>query len=840
MRSFRTPRSGSLTSGFDMSVASLRRASERRAEHLLGDLLEAQGWDGRQPPAGDVLLQHEYRAFPDLAGLLNDAGKSGAGAGVPDAIVVDRDTGAPFAVIEVKAFAGEIGKAVREAQDYARALRVDRWRPLAIGLAGTSSDEFELVVTKNIREEWREITYDGRPIGWIPTRIDLETIIAAGDLLEIRPSVPPLETLAARAGEINRLLREARIKDEYRPAVVAATMLSLWHSRGEIRRDPRYILQDINLSCREAFFKAGKPEFGKSLGVDEANNKLKTKARRIATILERLNVTVLTAEHDYLGQLYETFFRYTGGNTIGQYFTPRHVARMMADVCGVTRDDTVLDPACGTGGFLIACMDRISTRHRLSRTETVDIVRKNFIGFENEPITAALCVANMILRGDGSTRVAKADCLATPEYPYETATVALTNPPFPHAKTDTPVETFVSRALDGLKQRGKLAIVLPMSLLAKRDKGAWRRRILADNSLLAVCQLPDDLFQPFAAVTTAFAVIEKGVPHDPGRKTVFVRLNEDGMTLRKGVRVPAATQPNRIPETVDVILNRSCVPSLSGSASVKDKDEWAPGAYIPSAPADDRSLMTNIDAHLRRLASFYTRYAREIVAQRRAVESGDPVVGAYRDMISRQRLSNAQSLPAEPGTIGGMFEIFYGMKELRSREGVAPGASLVVSPTEAYNGCYGWLEFPELIEPPFVTVAQTGSIGEAFVQLEPCAVNDDCLVLLPRTGKNPDIADLVLAAACIRLEKWRFAYGRKLTPSRVAAFPVHDGRGVREWIEEKLRDLEEVVEASLTPYYVDDDRDAAVARDRLAEIYREPAALVSGNELEARIDELIA
>ena len=94
----------------------------------------------------------------------------------------------------------------------------------------------------------------------------------------------------------------------------------------------------------------------KSLHVDEANEKLAVKARRIISILERLNVSVLTAEHDYLGQLYETFFRYAGGNTIGQYFTPRHVASLCADMLEVCRDDIVLDPTCGTGGFLIEAL----------------------------------------------------------------------------------------------------------------------------------------------------------------------------------------------------------------------------------------------------------------------------------------------------------------------------------------------------------------------------------------------------------------------------------------------------------------------------------------------------
>ena len=182
-------------------------------------------------------------------------------------------------------------------------------------------------------------------------------------------------------------------------------MLALWQSRGNLRKDPGNILADINAACKQAFWKAGKPDLANSLLVDEANERLAVKARRIVSILERLNVSVLTAEHDYLGQLYETFFRYAGGNTIGQYFTPRHVASFCAEIVGVTQEDVTLDPTCGTGGFLIAAMERMQREGQISRSEMVKLVSTRLIGFDDEPMTAALCVANMILRGDGSSSV---------------------------------------------------------------------------------------------------------------------------------------------------------------------------------------------------------------------------------------------------------------------------------------------------------------------------------------------------------------------------------------------------------------------------------------------------
>ncbi len=812
-----------------MGSGTIRSVSERRSELLLNDLLVSQGWDLRRPPQGDLVLQHEYRAFPELAEALMKASKKGEGSGIPEAILIDHSSSKPLAVIEAKRAVAEADKAIAEAQMYASAMFDFGWNPLAIGLAGTSDEEFSLHVSKrNKSGKWEPVTYEGYPIGWIPTRADLERVATPSGPRDIRPTVPPLEVLAARADELNRLLREARIKDEYRPAVVAAVMLALWFSKGEIRRDPGYILRDINGSCRDAFVKAGKPDLAKSLRVDEANDKLKEKVRRVATILERLNVTVLTAEHDYLGQLYETFFRYTGGNSIGQYFTPRHITRMMADVCEVTKDDIVLDPTCGTGGFLVACMDRIIRTHHVSRAQMVGIVKKNLIGFEDEPVTAALCVANMILRGDGSTGVRKADCFKSPEYPVGKATVILMNPPFPHEKTDTPVESLIDRALEGLRDRGKLAVIMPTGLLVKPGTQKWRNKILRHHSLLAVCQLPDELFQPFASATTSFIVIEKGVAHSPKRKTIFVRLHHDGLSLHKGARIERG--PNQIHEAIDAILNKTVVPGFSGTAHVTEGMEWAAGAYIESAPPEEKELSEATDVLLRRLASFYTRYAPEVIAQRRAIASDEIKQVIYRDVVSEQKRKNAEEITGPGDTIGGRFDIYYGLGEIESRDGIPPGRTLIISPTEEYNGCYGWLEFHTVLQPPFITVARTGSIGETFVHLEPCAPNSDCLVLLPRSEEWASIPQLFLAASCIRLEKWRYNYGRKITPKRLSSVKLPRSPGLLKTVATLFDKFRGVIAASLAPYQTEDENDIEISRIRLAEV--RDGHIIRGDELE--------
>lgn len=751
---------------------TLAGISERRTEDLAQELLRINGWQIAKPPKGQVIRQNEYKGHPALESIFAGQSKSGAGDAYPDFLAVDEGL-RPIMVVETKSEDKSIDAAIEEACHYGDACRNSGNPVVAIGVAGQESSVLEIRVRKYVNGKWEPVTYQQRPIEWVPRPGDVDLLLASTDAVDLEPSVPDRKVLAEKADLLNRILREAKVRDEKRPAYIGAFMLALWQSKGQLRRSPQYVLGDVNRAAEEAFAKGGKEKLAKSLRIDEANQKLASTAWQIISELILLNVVSASFAHDYLGQLYEEFFRYTGGNTIGQYFTPRHITQFMADLCETQPDDRVIDPACGTGGFLIAAIERAQRVGKVSYERAVEIVRDNLIGYESEPVTAALCVANMILRGDGKTGIQNADTLTAKDFPVGNCQVALMNPPFPHKKTDTPSERFVERALEALDKRGRLAVILPTSLLAKNNAASkrWRQKILKANTLRAVCSLPDELFEPYASTHTCIVLLEKGVAHDPAKTTVFARIAHDGLRLRKGVRVEKEDELNQLPLAVDAILNHRASRGFVGLASVSAGGEWFPGGYIESAVASEADVLDNVDQLLRRLTAFYGRYAREIVVQRALVDSGELVPQPYRDLLSTARKKNSENLQRNKGTIGAHFDLYYGQKALHSREGIAPGSSLVISPTEAYNGCYGWLEFSELISPSFVTVAQTGSIGEAFVQVEPCAVNDDCLILLPRDTGSSSMAHLFVAAATIRSEKWRFNYGRKLTPSRIADFP---------------------------------------------------------------------
>jgi len=741
----------------------------------------------------------EYRSYPHLLDALKGKGKQGRGGDAyPDFLVVSIDGMRPLIVGETKADETHINKAADEAAEIYGEAFFERGMPvLAAGIAGNDRSNIAVVVKKRGKRDWKPIEYRDNPIQWLPTPSETDLLLSDDQLFELDPRVPSQEILAKHGEEINRIFRQCKIKDEFRPAVIGAFMLALWQSKGRIRMDAEHILEDINNECRKAFKKADKNRLAESILVPEANDKLASEAPRIVYLLRLLNITTLTAEHDYLGQLYESFFRFTGGNTIGQYFTPRHITKFMTDVIAVGHSDFVIDPACGTGGFLVSSLYRMIGNRHPTHSQIAKHVSQHLRGFESEPITAALCVANMILRGDGNTGIVNGDCFTDKAFPYGKATVALGNPPFPHKQTDDPSEKFVNRALEALQTRGQLAFIVPASLLVKSEKKEWREKILGENSLKGVITLPDELFQPYAATTTAIVIIEKGVPHRNNTTTFFCRITNDGYRIRKNVRVE---QPGEeLSKAVHAFHEGLSIPGFCNREHC-GSEEWSPGEFIKAAMPTKTELRAQVDLLFRNQTAFCSLHAHELIEFRKWLQAGKLKATPYQSLTFRESViadSNTRS-------IGDKFDIFYGQRDLHSKENLVEGKSLIISSSGTDNGCYGFFNYESLIQPPFVTVQSTGSIGEAFVQTWPCGVTDDCLLLIPK--KNATVEELYLVAAILRLEKWRFNYGRKITPKRISQFLLPNDKNLSAWIRERIVVTARIQEEILASHYQDDFR----------------------------------
>ncbi len=121
--------------------------------------------------------------------------------------------------------------------------------------------------------------------------------------------------------------------------------------------------------------------------------------------------------------------------------------------------------------------------------------------------------------------------------------------------------------------------------------------------------------------------------------------------------------------------------------------------------------------------------------------------------------------------IGDFFNAEYGQRELTSKSNINKGKNIVISSQGIDNGCYGFFDFPTKYSQNIITVPRTGSIGESFVQEYNFSATDDLIILIPK--KKFDIEFLYYVSSIIRLEKWRFNYGRKITPLRLLAIKLN-------------------------------------------------------------------
>lgn len=229
-------------------------------------------------------------------------------------------------------------------------------------------------------------------------------------------------------------------------------------------------------------------------------------------------------------------------------------------------------------------------------------------------------------------------------------------------------------------------------------------------------------------------------------------------------------------------------------------DEWSEGMNAGSGASGERELRRSVNMQLRRIVSFYTRYPAEVVAQRQAIARGEITLHDGRDLLSPTDFKTAAKAPSREGTIGATFDFRHGMKGLDRREGAESGKTPLVLATKGFNGTRGWIDSPAALTPSFLTVARTGGVGDAFVQLEPCAVDDGCLVLLLKAGGLPDLTTLVLAAAALHTERSRHGHGATLAPHHLLQLEMPNSSDLENWVADGLDVMMDVIWNRLTPY----------------------------------------
>jgi type I restriction enzyme M protein len=230
------------------------------------------------------------------------------------------------------------------------------------------------------------------------------------------------------------------------------------------------------------------------------------------------------------GDLYEQILRdlQNAGNA-GEYYTPRPVTQFIVDRVNPQLGEKILDPACGTGGFLTCAIEHV----RKQQVKTVDDERRlqqSIHGVEKKPLPHLLCTTNMILHGlDVPTNVRHDNTLARPlrDYgPKDRVDVIVTNPPFGGMEEDgiennfpatfrtrETADLFLVLIMHLLKDGGRAALVLPDgTLFGEGIKTRIKEQLLETCNLHTIVRLPNGVFSPYTGIRTNLLFFTKGAP----------------------------------------------------------------------------------------------------------------------------------------------------------------------------------------------------------------------------------------------------------------------------------------------------------------------------------------
>lgn len=254
-----------------------------------------------------------------------------------------------------------------------------------------------------------------------------------------------------------------------------------------------------------------------------------------------------TYDHsEELGNAFEYLLSILGSQgDAGQFRTPRHIIDFIVDVIEPKKGDTILDPACGTAGFLISAYKNILKQQK-DKPLTPDEKKKlmnNLVGYDISPDMVKLSKVNMYLHGFAEPKIFEYDTLSSDEKWDESFDVIMANPPFmspqggirPHKRFSVQANRaevlFVDYIKEHLRPNGRAGIIVPEGIIF-HSSGAYKqlRKMLVEDGLFAVVSLPQGVFNPYAGVKTSILFFDNTVAKKTD-KILFVRVLNDGFDL---------------------------------------------------------------------------------------------------------------------------------------------------------------------------------------------------------------------------------------------------------------------------------------------------------------------
>jgi len=336
----------------------------------------------------------------------------------------------------------------------------------------------------------------------------------------------------------------------------------------------------------------------------------------------------------------------------GQFRTPRHIIDFIVDAVNPSKDDKVLDPACGTGGFLVSSYKHILEQHdgkdeagkaNKEKPLTPDERKKlmtNFEGYDVDPGMQRIAQVNMYLHQFKNPKIYQYNTLAQEERWNDKFDVILANPPFmspkgagkPHSKFSIPSSRsevlFVDYIMNHLRPKGRAGIIVPEGIIFQSSTGHKQlRRNLVQDGLYAVVSLPSGVFQPYSGVKTSILLFDNKQAKQRS-EILFVKVEQDGFDLGATKR---PISKNDLPTALE-ILNKW---------RTGEKAESKLAVYVEKSKIAENGDY-NLSGDRYRVATDYTNAKWPSFTLKELEETGDITLG-------RGQVISKKDLEADPG-----------------------------------------------------------------------------------------------------------------------------------------------------------------------------------------------
>ncbi len=250
-----------------------------------------------------------------------------------------------------------------------------------------------------------------------------------------------------------------------------------------------------------------------------------------------------TDDTEQIGDAYEMMLQTFGAQAAaGQFRTPRHIIDFIVGIVNPQKHETILDPACGTAGFLASAYRHAGKSDRLTAQDRA-MLAENTVGYDISPQMTRIATVNLYLTHRQEPKVAVYDTLTSEEKWNDHYDVILANPPFmspkggirPHGRFFTNSKRsealFVDYIMGHLNEGGRAGVIVPEGVIFQSQRAHTQlRRLLVETALVAVVSLPAGVFQPYSGVKTSILIMDRALAPKAGG-IAFFKVQNDGYDL---------------------------------------------------------------------------------------------------------------------------------------------------------------------------------------------------------------------------------------------------------------------------------------------------------------------